>query len=751
MISKATIRVSLAALFLAAITFQGYQSGSATAKESPAPLPNAIAKNTNQRLRRPTEKRSFHSTSEIALSTGEFVRPTVADLSKTQIESYSDEIDRLVDEDLKANGIKPAKQASDEVFVRRVYLDVIGRIPTLDETNAFLDSRHRSKRGQLIDELLDSYGYVSRQFNFWADVLRAKTDLRNIAGQPYIDFIKDSLSQNKSYDEFVREMLTAEGPNLQRGNGAVGFYLRDNNMQEDNMSNTVRVFLGTRLECAQCHDHPFDVWTQRDYFEMVAFTGGIRYRAQPIDSEHAREVGQMRQDKSLSREERQAIRKIIEPMTFGISGTGTGLARLPEDYEAGEGDPHEIITGKTMFEKSPLVDAEVPDGKSKRSRRRRVNKKSPQQIPNATELGSREKYAEWLTAVDNPRFATVVANRMWKQAMGLGLVEPVDTFTEETKGSNPELLEYLTKLMVEVDFDLKQYLRAIYNTEVYQRVSHREEVVNSDEHRFNGPIVRRMKAEQIWDSLLTLAIADTDKRAAQPSGRALRYLPVKDMYEGYERLRELDSKEIKQLAAAYSARRNGDKGAVMKTMSEVFKDEQVAEPKFKKFAKEMAELNQRLKRAKKNKNFQLVRKLAVERKELAAYQRRQRKSGDLLRASELPSPAKPGHFLREFGQSDREQIDNANQEAAVTQSLSLMNGLVEKTVTRSPYSVLMKNVQAGASPDEKVRIAYLSMLSRHPKSYESKEWIAALQSDGQVGVSDLIWTLANSVEFVFVK
>ena len=110
-------------------------------------------------------------------------------------------------------------------------------------------------------------------------MLRVKSRLDGgVSGQPYIDFVKDSLAENQPFDEFVQEMLTAEGANLDEGNGAVGYYLRDRNMPEDNMSNTIRVFLGTRLECAQCHDHPFDDWTQRQYFEMVAFTGGMSYR-----------------------------------------------------------------------------------------------------------------------------------------------------------------------------------------------------------------------------------------------------------------------------------------------------------------------------------------------------------------------------------------------------------------------------------------------------------------------------------------
>ena len=175
--------------------------------------------------------------------------------SRKSIQKISDKIDALVKQKLSSEGLQRNKRTNDSVFVRRVYLDIIGRIPGLEETQAFLTSKNKSKREDLIDELRDSYGRTSRQFNFWADLLRITSQMGNgLSGQPYIDFIKDSLERNKPYDEFVQELLTASGANLATGNGSVGYYLRDRNMPEDNMSNTVRIFLGTRLECAQCHD-----------------------------------------------------------------------------------------------------------------------------------------------------------------------------------------------------------------------------------------------------------------------------------------------------------------------------------------------------------------------------------------------------------------------------------------------------------------------------------------------------------------
>ena len=310
-----------------------------------------------------------------------------------KIVKISDQIDSLVLAKLKEKGIKQNPIAGDELFVRRIYLDVVGRIPTLEETKSFLDSKSKTKRGDLIDELLDSYGFVSHQFNFLADVLRVKTRSNKVYGQPYIDFIKDSLESNMPYDQFVVELLSAEGNMLGHESRAVGYYLRDLNMPEDNMSNTVRVFLGTRLECAQCHDHPFDKWTQRDYFEMVAFTGGINYGggniAKMLTPAEKRKVEKIRDEKS--QEGYFRIRRLLSTSKMGVFGSGTGLARLPEGFMGSDGEENEIVVGKTMFEKDPLVDAAVPiSSKSKSKRKKKKKKRGQKNIQGAKEIGSRK-------------------------------------------------------------------------------------------------------------------------------------------------------------------------------------------------------------------------------------------------------------------------------------------------------------------------------------------------------------------------
>lgn len=661
-------------------------------------------------------------------------RPKSASIGDT----ISETIDELVDAKLDDIGQKRNPKIDDDVFVRRIYLDVIGRIPTLDETQNFLNSKSKTKRADLIDELLGSYGHVSRQFNYWADVLRVLSRNNRIYGQTYVDFLKDSLEQNQPYDEFVQQLLTAEGKMFDEDAGAVGYYLRDINMPEDNMSNTVRVFLGTRLECAQCHDHPFDVWTQRDYFEMVAFTGGMKFNSGDIinkldrdDRKELRQFGQQEPEK-LAR-----TKRLLRAISTGVYGSGTGLARLPEGFMGSDGEEDEIITGRTMFDRQELVDAEIPT--SKNQKKRKKNRKNQQSIPGAKDLGSRDAYAQWLTSPENPRFATTIANRLWKQSMGLGLIEPVDTIDDSTSASNEALMDYLSDSIVELDFDRRAFLRAIYNSRTYQSQANRADVNDVSSYGFSGPLLRRMSAEQLWDSLISLALPNVDQRTNGDYGPIdkMRYTVMEEINLD----EDLSVQDIIKLANTEGADR---RKKAREEFAQELKDSN---------RKEMASIkaiNKAIGKARRNGNAKLVNQLMLRRAKKVSSLKSGKKNRNLKRASELRSPAPAGHFLREFGQSDREQIENSNTEPAVTQVLSMMNGFIEKNIAQDQNTVLMSNVLE-ANRSKVIDVVYLTMLSRRPTKAELKTWAPDFRDAPMVAYTDLIWMLANSNEFIFVR
>lgn len=678
---------------------------------------------------------------------------SVSAVPAERILAISSQIDALVVSNLKKHGEQPQPKISDEVFLRRIYLDVIGRIPTLAETREFLDAKQRD-RGQLIDELLDSSGHVSHQFNYWADVLRIKSRLSGgNPGQPYIDFVKHALRSHKPYDQFVRELIASEGPALERDNGATGYYLRDNGMPEDNMANTVRIFLGTRMECAQCHDHPFDSWTQRQFFEMVAFAGGMRTRTSPSQMSGGNMRRQL-QKADAEAQVKQVALNLIRPLSYGVVGGGTGLARLPDSYQYDDGEPNEIVKAKTMFGELKLVHPQIP--KARKGRKPRVNKRNPSLIPGAKDIASRDAFATWLTSPDNPRFTTVIANRLWKRAMGLGLIEPIDDIAEDTVASNRELMEYLSRQMIELGYDTRQFLRAIYNSKTYQRQAYGQDLGDPAEYLFSGPVLRRMTGEQLWDSFLTLAVPELDDRENRRNKiRPGMYGGVADLYEGYEKAKDLSVEQVLAMAEeSVALRKDPEKRRAM------FREAMAANAEPKPFAAESQKLKRQIavfkqaqKKARKNKKRQAVRLLQVKIDNASQLLKTlpMQVAADFVRASELDSPAKAGHFIREFGQSDREQIENANLEPAVNQVLSLMNGQIEKRIIGNSRTVLMRDMTLAKTTGAKIDVAFLTMLSRYPNRHEKKMWLEIARAEGRDAAHDLIWALANTNEFMFVQ
>ena len=657
--------------------------------------------------------------------------------SAKETQKFSDRIDQLISRHLSKSKQKIRPRSSDEVFLRRVYLGVVGRIPNIDEARDFLESKDQNKRGQLVDELMESYGYVSDQFNFWADLLRIRSRGNKIVGQPYIDFVKDSIESNKPYDEFVWQLLASEGALFEKGNGAVGYYLRDADMPEDNMSNTVRVFLGTRLECAQCHDHPFDKWTQRQYFEMVGFTGGMRYQ---VKNGFAKDLSKIRNNDDLDFKSATAARRILNLARSGIEGNGTGLARLPEDFKGTDGKSSEVIPAKTMFKGTALVDANVPAAESKKKKPKR---KKNQLIKGARQIDSRKAYATWLTEADNPRFAKVIANRLWKRAFGIGLIEPVDVIEESTVASNPKLMKFLTELMIEIDFDLKQFNRIIYNTRAWQAQVATSDVTEPHKYGFAGPVLRRMSAEQLWDSILGLTVSEVDVRSSNPV--SIPALGSVDIYQFTSEIRNMSAMEVYEKILADSKRKNKRKSSSQYSQG----SQQKARNQKQEVKKQLNELNQLIKKAKKKGDNKKVRELMIERVDFVSHSRGGNEK--YRRASELPSPAPAKHFLREFGQSDRETIENANTDPAVTQVLRLMNGFVDNSIGKDPNTVLVGNVLESDGPRDSVETIYLTLLSRQPTSKELAIWMPDFNKAPKLAFADLIWTLINSNEFIFVR
>lgn len=795
-------------------------------------------------------------------------------------------IDAILAADWKKHNLKGNPNTDDNTFVRRIYLDIIGRIPTTREAEAFLSDNAADKRSKLIDKLLASEAYVQHFFNYWADVLRLTSNGNQtgaITGAAYANFVKESLRENKPYDKFVAEMIAAQGKAWE--NGAIGYYMRDRGMPLDNMANTTRVFLGTRIECAQCHNHPFDKWSQMQFFKMAAFTYGVQTQdynggimgdvrdllreqedaaraaiKEPDRPKRPQINGKMSKDEraaaeknyadaykkyeadmkvvqlkrrevqdKLRKEQRgyqEAMNDVRDTMRYTSVSTRDAKLTLPHDYQYSDAKPKSVVSAGTMMGHDCVCQ------------------------PGETPL---QAYARWMTSPENPRFTTVIANRLWKRVFGLALIEPLDELMDMSVPMVPEMEKYLEKLVIDLKYDMKAVLRVLYNTKAYQAQVSREEYAAGSTYHFTGPLLRRMTAEQMWDSFVTLInpspdminqanrdameqrilqakkIADSvdaltpeqaleglqkaakiygmnrertevqqklyaeartqwkeaqDKAEAmkpgpeqeaalakakdlraksdairsevnriQNEGRKVTYAEV--ITTGQKKLFEkvtgkpyqtvaLNTKGGSEAAPAMMA------GDSMMMMASGVRTEKVVIPGYdrKELTKEEKEaVNAKLRSAYEEEADYYGITEPKERKQYVAS--RERMSRDTLRSAELESPAPRGHYLREFGQSDRETIENANNEASVPQALAMMNGsLLPQLLDR--FSQLMLTMRKAQYPDDKVEAAYMTILSRKPSVNEKASWLKA-QDNGLQDIQDLIFSLLNTQQFIFIQ
>lgn len=664
------------------------------------------------------------------------------------------QIDRLIGQALEARGLERNEPVDDATFVRRVYLDIVGRIPTYRELQAFEKSMAADKREELIASLLDSEGYASHFYNYWEDVLRIQSRGRRTVMVSYQDWVKDSLRNNVPYDDFVRELISSSG--FVWDEPAVGYYLRDAGMPLDNMSNTAQVFLGTRMQCAQCHDHPFDRWTQREYYHMAAYTFGVDsatrgYRKIPEFQEFqeiARQVrraefrangGVMGKDQRRgSVNERRAMRDIFEPLGTEVTISDKPL-KLPKDYQYDDAKPNQKMVAKTPF---------GPEAK--------VGKRD-----NAQEI-----YAKWLTSPENPRFTKTIANRLWKKAMGVGLIEPVDDLKDDTVASHPELMTFLEELMISYDYDMKRYLEAVFNTRTYQSYAYEREPEAGEPYYFPGPALRRMTAEQLWDSVLTLSIPDLDsKLGGDTQTRNLRVNEAQ-MQAHVAKVKKLDGRELY---------------AIVKRLGEVQERYLQAEKQFlgqinaaennqrrNELRAEFRKLRQEKNKAMDSLLAQVTGMEVFDRREMMAEINSDMSAGEsdrqkskrarqlekarrnFVRASEVVSPAPAGHFLRQFGESDREIIESSTDEAAIPQALALLNGNLFNLISNQG-SALSQELQ-GLEGRERVDVVFKSFYSRSPTRKERELVVEQIATYGYgKGYRQVLLALLNSQEFRFIQ
>ncbi|WP_184209861.1 DUF1549 domain-containing protein [Prosthecobacter dejongeii] len=669
------------------------------------------------------EDQAIAKTAQAALAPAAAAPQMVANATVAQAAA---KIDQLVANGLiKANparataGKEPIKSfnplASDEQFVRRVYLDIAGRIPNYEEASAFIKDASPKKRANLIDMLLESDGYKAHTFNYFAEMLRIKDNFEqdNVRGTPYINWFKDQIAKNEKWDKIVYQMVTATGKMWDKKedgsyNGAAGYLLRDAGMPLDNLANTLTVFLGTDVACAQCHDHPFAEWTQKQFYEMASFFGATttRLNGKDLNGENPR-TRLMPQIEAMIASSDQDIRRVRNGIENYISANQSSIKdrdmngmKLPHDYQYKDGKPGDPVAPK--FVTWSAQDKNNPAYKQKKNNEEKL----------------RTSFANWMTHPENPRFAMTIANRMWKRAFGAGVNEPVTNIDDIEQASNPELLKHLAQEMKRVEFDLKQFMRIIYNTRAYQSEATSENIALGEVYYFQGPMLRRMTAEQAWDSYMTLVLGQPDAYKA----------PLQDLYARSIDL-DLTKVDAKTVLIKYDAfrRMQQKENALMGGGLDMAGGDAM-----------MMEGGAKGSAADKTAATDGPGKIL-------SYEGMR-----LMRSSEIQQPAPGGHFLIDFGQSPRNIIDGSSRIGNVPQVLMMMNGKAQKMLTSSD-SLVLRTMNKVNSPSDKVERMFMTIMSRRPTLQEKEIAKRALSSNGEDGYGNMIWALINTREFMFIQ
>lgn len=406
---------------------------------------------------------------------------------------------------------------------------------------------------------------------------------------------------------------------------------------------------------------------------MTAFTTGVggvtnRDRRKPLQ-----ELNRMiNRDGTPLAGKYQNWRNIVrDSIQFGVDTNGTGKIKLTDEFMEDDAKPGDTLHAKAMFTPHTVIDP---------------NDKNPRSL---TVL------ANWLTDKNNPRFTTVISNRLWKRVFGVGLIEPVDNFMDSTIPENSDLMWFMERIMVSLNYDMREFQRVLLNTKLFSRESKPTDYESLETYDFSGPLLRRMTGEQLWDSLVTLVYnnIDTSDRA-YIQNQSQVYINIYNKYKDW----------------------NG---------TAIYQD-------FVRIAQENPD-QRRLEDSFKNDSTTV--KPIPDR--------------TLVRSSYLSYPAPGGHLIRQFGGSDKLAIENSNSEPNTTQVLNLLNGFVEKNILNNKKADFIKSMQAEKNDIKRIENVFISTLGRKPNSFETRELKQVI--DQPDGYKHVAWILLNTHEFMFVK
>ncbi len=640
----------------------------------------------------------------------------------------------------------------DAAFLRRVTIDLIGRIPTMAEIREF-ERAGDEYRLKTVEKLITQSRFNDRWTVFMSDMLRIRSDIPG--GNQLLAYIHGSIEQAKPYDVLVRELISASG--RANSNPAVGYLLGDDAKPMELAAATAQIFLGVRIGCAMCHDHPFDDWRQKDFYHFAAYFGKTKKvqgrKDQMVYTTEGKEMMVLwpPEDKAGTKP-RTAVTPRFPFQLAKFEKTPDYLDRF---QKIRNGEQQAASSGKANAALDALLDSIEPTIGSPRDPVLEQAKKDSRaldvhaDIYRTSEL--RNQLSQLVTDPHNEYFARAFVNRIWAELIGHGFVEPLDNFSDYNAPHNASTLDFLAREFIASGYDIRSLIRIITLTDAYRRASLPTETPvvqrEASEKSFTAAPTRRMLGEVLFDSVVLAGhLADykwpqgaNEKQVSreirvpiEESTKAKpQVAPVSTMKgdiispirrsDGYdlESTLKLDFNEIltkQELSELDSMRAMSDEQIEAEKMAAMTKDSQGDDKKFTtKKVTETIDDNPRFDSS-----------------------------------MHMATPAPPAHFLRVFGQPDRTGLGEfRDSSSSLRQQLMMLNGRMTHEASRvgplEPlHAILEKN------PTLAIDYAYQEILTRLPTAEEKSEARAVLSQDALEGMADLRWALLNSHEFRFL-
>lgn len=690
-------------------------------------------------------------------------------------------LSKVLAEENKSLGIKATATpiVDDMAYLRRVSVDLIGRIPTHDEIDEYMSWAPKERREKIVNKLMDHPRFIDRWTTFFADMMRLRSN--ESGGSAAIAHVHKSLREGQPYDQMVAKFISANGKA-----GAipeVAYVLGDNADPMALASVTAQTFLGLQIGCAQCHDHPFDKWTREDFYGFAAYFGKVRrYENDFTKTVYTREVAET---SVLWPPEGKAEPKDRKPMKAKF------LVDLLKDKDSldfvkrlearRKAEAEAMAAEKAKKAAATAVDDLLTDASDKALERAKNKKaldsitaeatKDRRKIDVMADLYSqselRQELADLVTSPRNRYFSWVLVNRVWGELVGKGIVDPVDNFADDNKPSHPKTLDFMAEEFVANGFQLKPLVRMIVTSEPYQR----SQAVGMEptkqaelEAAFIASPARRMLGEVLYDSIVVAGHLQDYKYPAGANKKTIRErirVPVNSQgEEGKQPVNLLASKTNpamnNQMAMAGGPMMqkkgyNLEKGIelnfddVLKKAADEAKNDVAIEIMQVKSPEEI-EAERMTMEMKSNRRVKYMEKI------IEKIIDDNPQFGSSFR---MASPADPEHFIRIFGQTDRQTLGEYRDHAPnMRQALMMLNGRLTHEASRvgSLEPIYTKLQGKATNLSDAVAMAYREILTREPSKDEVEVGVGIVKDapNSLEGMADLRWVLLNSNEFRYL-